>query len=111
MTRYVDNVGTVTERTILPLAIAYFDRKLIVLAWCCLRQAFRMFDTQRLSEARLEGSRFRPRRASLLRAYVAQLKSQGAEGREAADGDARRTARASSRQHPCLIVSRSGAGA
>ncbi len=85
--RYVDNAGAVTERTIHPLAIAYLDRKLMVLAWCCMRQAFRMFDSQRLSQAKLTGSRFRPRRASLLREYLARLKVQGAKGSEASDGN------------------------
>ena len=74
--RYVDKSGAVTERTILPLAIAYLDRKLMVLAWCCLRTAFRTFDAERMSEVRLAGSRFRPRRATLLRTYVAQMKGE-----------------------------------
>jgi predicted DNA-binding transcriptional regulator YafY len=72
---YVDKAGAVTERTIHPLAIAYLERKLMVLAWCCLRKDFRMFDAGRLSEARLTGSCFRPRRASLLRTYVERLQA------------------------------------
>lgn len=71
--RYVDKAGLVTERTVLPLAIAYLDRKLMVLAWCCLREAHRMFDAERMSQIRLAGSRFRPRRVALLREYVARL--------------------------------------
>ena len=73
--RYADKSGTLTARTIQPLAIAYLDRKLMVLAWCCLRQAFRMFQADRISGAELAGESFRPRRVSMLRTYLAELKS------------------------------------
>ncbi len=75
--RYSDRAGTMTERTILPLAIAYLDRKLMVLAWCCLRKAFRMFQTDKVSDARLSGASFRPRRVSMLRSYLAELRPSG----------------------------------
>lgn len=74
--RYADKGHAVTERTILPLAVMYTDRTLTVLAWCCLREAFRMFRTDRIIEIRLAGSSFRPRRASMLRDYLAELNSQ-----------------------------------
>lgn len=73
--RYTDKAGAATERTVLPLAIAYLDRKLMVLAWCCLRDAYRMFDAERMSDVRLAGSRFRPRRVALLRGYLAQMRA------------------------------------
>lgn len=72
---YVDKEGAASRRRILPLAIVYLDRKLMVLAWCCLRDAFRMFDTARISGARLAEEHFRPRRASLLREYIALLQA------------------------------------
>jgi predicted DNA-binding transcriptional regulator YafY len=72
--RYADKSGTVTERTIFPLTIAYLDRKLMVLAWCCLRKAFRMFQADRVSDADLAGESFRPRRVSMLRTYLAELR-------------------------------------
>ena len=75
--RYADKSGAVTERTILPLAIAYLDRKLMVLAWCCLRKAFRMFQGDRVSDAELAGESFRPRRVSMLRTYLAELRPSG----------------------------------
>ncbi|MCW6506417.1 helix-turn-helix transcriptional regulator [Lichenifustis flavocetrariae] len=73
---YVDKAGASTERTILPLAITYLDRNLMVLAWCRLREAFRMFEANRISKAQLAGERFRPRRAGLLRSYLAQLQAR-----------------------------------
>jgi len=72
--RYADKSGAVTKRTILPLAIAYLDRKLMVLAWCCLRKAFRMFQADHVSDAELAGESFRPRRVSMLRTYLAELR-------------------------------------
>jgi predicted DNA-binding transcriptional regulator YafY len=76
--RYADKGHTVTERTILPLAIIYTDRVLTVLAWCCLREAFRMFRVERIIELTPAGTSFRPRRAALLRSYLGELR-----GREA----------------------------
>lgn len=71
--RYRDEHGIETERTILPLAIVYAERRLVVLAWCRLREAFRMFRMDRIVQARTDGTRFRPRRASLLRTYLGEL--------------------------------------
>ncbi len=72
--RYADKTGAVTRRTILPLAIAYLDRKLMVLAWCRLREGFRMFQADRVSDADLAAESFRPRRVSMLRTYLAELR-------------------------------------
>jgi predicted DNA-binding transcriptional regulator YafY len=75
---YADKDQAVTQRTIYPLAIIYFDRTLTLLAWCCLREAFRMFRSDRISALEAPGISFRPRRAALLRDYLAELKDQGA---------------------------------
>ncbi len=72
--RYADKAGTVTERTIMPLAIVYTDRALTVLAWCCWRDAFRMFRLERIEALTPAGTSFRPRRAVLLRTYLAELR-------------------------------------
>jgi predicted DNA-binding transcriptional regulator YafY len=80
--RYTDKAGAVSERTILPLAIVYTEGTLTVLAWCCLREAFRMFRSDGISELQLAGISFRPRRVVLLREYLAELR-----GREGTGGD------------------------
>jgi predicted DNA-binding transcriptional regulator YafY len=72
---YADKLGNITQRIILPLGIVYAERVLTVLAWCCLREAFRMFRADRIIDAGLAGASFRPRRAVLLRTYLAELKS------------------------------------
>ncbi|MGU3361261.1 helix-turn-helix transcriptional regulator [Methylobacterium sp. M6A4_1b] len=72
--RYADEAGRETERTIWPLAIVYLDSKLVVLAWCCLRGAHRIFRADRIAAAAATGASFRPRRVSLLRDYLAALR-------------------------------------
>ena len=74
--RYAAAGGALTERTILPLAIMYTDRTLTVLAWCRLREAFRMFRPDRMLKVRTAGETFRPNRVTLLRAYLAQLNGE-----------------------------------
>jgi predicted DNA-binding transcriptional regulator YafY len=73
---YADKGHAVSERTILPLAVMYTDRTLTVLAWCCLREAFRMFRTDRIIKLTNAGTSFRPKRAALLRTYLAELKER-----------------------------------
>lgn len=75
---YADKGHAVTERTILPLAVVYTDRTLTALAWCCLREAFRMFRLDRIMALEPAGSSFRPRRAALLRDYLAELRAREA---------------------------------
>jgi predicted DNA-binding transcriptional regulator YafY len=72
---YADEHGAVTARTIQPLAIVYAERRQVLLAWCCLRAAFRMFRVDRIREARPDGTSFRPRRVTLLRAYLQELEA------------------------------------
>jgi predicted DNA-binding transcriptional regulator YafY len=78
--RYANQGHAVTERTILPLAIVYTDRTLTVLAWCCLREAFRMFRPERIIDLQATGKSFRPQRAALLRTYLAELTNRDPEG-------------------------------
>lgn len=70
---YTDKGGERTARVIWPLAIVYFDNMLVVLAWCCIRGAFRIFRVERIMKVDSTGISFRPKRAALPRAYLAQL--------------------------------------
>ena len=74
--RYTDKGGYESERTIWPLAIVYLDKMLVVLAWCCLRKAFRIFRAERIITVAATEASFRPRRVALLRTYLAQLTAQ-----------------------------------
>ncbi len=71
--RYTDKEGEVTERTIWPLAIVYFDKMLVVLAWCCIGEDFRIFRAERIMMVETAGASFRPKRVALLRTYLAKL--------------------------------------
>lgn len=76
---YRDQAGAGSQRIIRPLAIMYSDHVLTVLAWCCLRADFRMFRVDRVESLSSNGASFRPRRASLLREYLATLSANESE--------------------------------
>ncbi len=78
--RYADADGAMTERSIKPLALAYHENVLAVLAWCALRQDFRIFRADRIVALIRTGESFRPQRASLLRTYLQALKARAAKG-------------------------------
>ncbi|WFE74763.1 YafY family protein [Roseinatronobacter sp. S2] len=72
---YADKQGTRTTRTVLPLAVMYTERCLTLLAWCCLREDFRMFRGDRIAAVEDGGHSFRPRRVALLRDYLVRLRA------------------------------------
>lgn len=61
---YEDAEGAFTERTIWPIQLAYYEKKQILVAWCCSRQDFRMFRTDRITRFEITSEPYgRPRRA------------------------------------------------
>lgn len=70
---YSDVDENKTRRTIQPLAIVFFDRSLVVLAWCELRTDYRSFRIDRIVEMTVTDRSFRPRRVSMLREYLDRL--------------------------------------
>ncbi|EYR80214.1 MULTISPECIES: helix-turn-helix transcriptional regulator [unclassified Shinella] len=76
---YVDADQQRTDRKILPLAIVYLERVLVLLAWCCLRQGFRKFRIDRVADIRMTEESFRPRRVPMLRDFVASLNAGAPE--------------------------------
>lgn len=73
---YSDAEGRMSERRIYPLAIVYLDHRVMILAWCSLRQDFRKFIADRIVEARRTDESFRPRRVPLLRDYLQLLREK-----------------------------------
>ena len=63
---YADEKGAATERAIWPAALAYFEDKQIIAAWCLLRQDFRSFRIDRIAAARIGDAGFGRRRAVLM---------------------------------------------
>lgn len=67
--RYADERGATTTRLIWPLALAFFDRVRVVVAWCELRDGYRHFRTDRIATIDVTADRLPRRRAALLREW------------------------------------------
>jgi predicted DNA-binding transcriptional regulator YafY len=66
---YADAQGAATKRTIWPIALAFFDRVRIVVAWCELRDGYRHFRTDRIQTLASTDKRYPRRRAALLKEW------------------------------------------
>jgi predicted DNA-binding transcriptional regulator YafY len=66
---YVAETGAATERAIWPIAMAFFERRQTVAAWCELRRAFRHFRTDRITAMTPTGERYPTRRSDLVKAW------------------------------------------
>src|SRR5258708_7835478 len=62
---YVAETGVATQRAIWPIAMAFYERRQTVAAWCELRKAFRHFRTDRITAITTTGHRYPRRRADL----------------------------------------------
>lgn len=76
---YVDAEGQRTNRQVLPLAIVYLERMLVLLAWCCLREDYRKFRVDRIVDLDMTEESFRPRRVPMLREFIAYLNAGAPE--------------------------------
>lgn len=74
---YKDQYDQATKRRVYPLSIIYFDQTLVLLAWCCLRQADRIFRLDRIAEITPTDESFRPKRVPMLRDAIARIKAEG----------------------------------
>lgn len=70
---YVDVAGKPTERTIWPIALAFYEGYETVAAWCELREGFRHFRTDRIGTLTPTGERYPRRRAVLVKEWRAEL--------------------------------------
>ena len=69
MMQYDDETGRASERHIWPVQLAYFEGKQIVAAWCCMREAFRHFRTDRIIDMAYVDIRYPRRRTALLKEW------------------------------------------
>ncbi|HUG62260.1 MAG TPA: YafY family protein [Methylomirabilota bacterium] len=69
---YADESGKTSERDIWPVQLGYYEGKQIVVAWCCMRAAFRNFRTDRITAASATEARFGRRRAVLVKEWQAE---------------------------------------
>jgi predicted DNA-binding transcriptional regulator YafY len=63
---YADAAGVATDRTIWPLALAFFDHVRVIVAWCELRADFRNFRADRIMWLTAISARYPRRPQSLL---------------------------------------------
>ncbi|THF48651.1 helix-turn-helix transcriptional regulator [Allorhizobium terrae] len=66
---YQDGSGTQTLREVWPFALSFFEGARVLMAWCCLRQSFRHFRTDRILECQIKDARMPKRRAVLLKQW------------------------------------------
>jgi predicted DNA-binding transcriptional regulator YafY len=74
--RYADEQGRTSERAIWPIALAYYEQKQIVAAWCTMREDFRNFRIDRIVSADVVEGRFGKRRAVLAREWEDQRRAE-----------------------------------
>lgn len=66
---YADEQGSVTERTVWPVALAFYDRVRVVVAWCEFREDYRHFRTDRITALDVTSRRYPRRRAALFKEW------------------------------------------
>ena len=70
---YTDEKGQPTERRIWPFAMAFFDQRRILAAWCELRQDFRHFRADRVRSVTDLQERYPDHRSGLIERWSRQL--------------------------------------
>jgi predicted DNA-binding transcriptional regulator YafY len=63
---YKDKGERISQRSVWPFALAYFDHVHVLAAWCELRQDFRHFRVDRIASLEIDQARYPRRRAALL---------------------------------------------
>ena len=72
---YRDASQILSTRRVYPLSIVYLDASLVLLSFCCLRRATRAFRLDRIKSLSITDENFRPRRVSLLREAVKDVRN------------------------------------
>lgn len=78
---YVDAKGAATTREVDPLGLVYWQDTNVLMAWCHLREDYRVFRLDRMDDLRRTGASFRPRRVPMLREYTEMMRADMAERR------------------------------
>src|SRR5947199_251408 len=68
---YANANGERTRRTVWPVALGFFDRARVLVAWCELRAGFRHFRTDRIAKLRVTDKRYPRRRRVLMKEWRA----------------------------------------
>jgi len=73
---YRDEQGAETARVIWPIAVSYWDRVRLIVAWCELRKAFRHFRTDRIAAFEFLEQRYAIARAKLRAQWQREVQAQ-----------------------------------
>lgn len=73
---YEDAKAAKTRRRVWPLGIVYLEASSVLLAWCHLRADYRSFRLDRMAGLTVLEESFRPRRVSMLREHLDQLRRE-----------------------------------
>ncbi len=73
---YSDKDGVATQRGIWPLSIVFMDENLVLLAYCLMREDYRVFRIDRIAALSVMKASFKPRRVVMLREFLARIKAQ-----------------------------------
>ncbi len=73
---YRDEQGAETTRIIWPIAVSYWDRVRLIVAWCELRKAFRHFHTDRITSYEFLETRYTTARAKLRSQWQKELQAR-----------------------------------
>ena len=73
---YAAESGESSRRAIWPIALAYYEEKQIVAAWCTVRRDFRNFRIDRIRSAAPTEARYGKRRAQLATEWEAAWQEQ-----------------------------------
>lgn len=66
---YQDEHGKPSDRVVWPFALAFFEGKRLLAAWCEMRMAFRHFRIDRIAAVESLGQRYPARRHDLLKTW------------------------------------------
>jgi predicted DNA-binding transcriptional regulator YafY len=74
---YQTAAGAVSQRTVWPFALAYFERVQVLMCWCELRGAFRNFRTDRINQVVLSTDRYPQSKQALLEEWRRSMPARG----------------------------------
>lgn len=83
---YRDAEGAASERLVWPFALSFFDKVRVMVAWCEMRQDFRHFRADRMSDLTVTGIRYPRRRQAMLKEWRATLDVPGQKAGKGASG-------------------------
>jgi predicted DNA-binding transcriptional regulator YafY len=73
---YADEAGTQTNRVVWPISLIYYEAVRLLVAWCELREAFRHFRSDRISEIVQLEERYPKSRSTLTQAWRDQEEAE-----------------------------------